>query len=286
TSTISITDLAKDLKRPQDFCGMHFFNPVHRMPLVEVIRGEKTSDEAIAKTVKYALQMGKTPIVVNDCPGFLVNRVLFPYFNGFAKLIEDGVDYQRVDKVMEKFGWPMGPAYLLDVVGIDTGAHAAKIMADAFPDRMEMNGKTIIDCMYEKERFGQKNGVGFYKYEMDRRGRPKKIVDEQTASIISAVVKNNVDITDEQIIERMMIPMIFECARCLEEKIVNTPQEVDMGLLLGLGFPPFRTGALKYADRIGAQNLLKLSEQYLSIGQMYAPTEGIRKLATENKTYY
>lgn len=286
TSTISITELAKDLKNPENFCGMHFFNPVHRMPLVEVIRGEKTSDAAIARTVQYALQMGKTPIVVNDCAGFLVNRVLFPYFNGFAKLIEDGVDYQRIDKVMEKFGWPMGPAYLLDVVGIDTGSHAAKIMADAFPDRMNMDGNTIIDIMYKKDRFGQKNGKGFYKYELDRRGRPKKLVDGEANAIIKSVVKNEVQITDEEIVERMMLPMIFECARCLEEKIVATPQEVDMGLLLGLGFPPFRTGALRYADTIGAAHLVKLSEKYSSVGAMYAPTEGVRALATENKTYY
>ena len=286
TSTISITELAKDLKHPENFCGMHFFNPVHRMPLVEIIRGEKTSEEAIARTVQYANQMGKTPIVVNDCAGFLVNRVLFPYFNGFAKLIEDGVDYLRIDKVMEKFGWPMGPAYLLDVVGIDTGAHAAKIMAQAFPDRMQMEGNTIIDVMYENKRFGQKNAVGFYKYEKDRKGRPKKITDETTNVLIKKVVKKTLDITDEEIIERMMLPMIFECARCLEENIVNTPQEVDMGLLLGLGFPPFRAGALSYADSIGADKLLKLADKYAAIGGMYNATEGITKMAAENKTYY
>jgi 3-hydroxyacyl-CoA dehydrogenase/enoyl-CoA hydratase/3-hydroxybutyryl-CoA epimerase/enoyl-CoA isomerase len=161
TSTISITELAKDLKRPENFCGMHFFNPVHRMPLVEVIRGEKTSDATIAKTVQYALQMGKTPIVVNDCAGFLVNRVLFPYFNGFNKLIEDGVDYQRIDKVMEKFGWPMGPAYLMDVVGVDTGDHAASIIGDAFPDRMKMDSETIVQVMHKENRLGQKMGLVF-----------------------------------------------------------------------------------------------------------------------------
>lgn len=286
TSTISITELASALEHPENFCGMHFFNPVHRMPLVEVIRGEKSSDEAIARTVKYAIQMGKTPIVVNDCAGFLVNRVLFPYFNAFGKLIEDGVDYIRIDKVMEKFGWPMGPAYLMDVVGIDTGAHAAKIMADAFPDRMKMDGKTIIDIMYEQKRFGQKNGVGFYKYEIDKKGKPKKVIDEKTNEIIATVAKGQAQITDEEIVERMMLPMIFECARCLEENIVATPTEVDMGLLLGLGFPPFRAGALKYADRIGAKNILALSEKYTNKGNMYLPTEGLRKQAAENKTYY
>ena len=286
TSTISITDLAKDLKRPDKFCGMHFFNPVHKMPLVEVIRGEKSSDATIAATVKYAMQMGKTPIVVKDCPGFLVNRVLFPYFNGFAKLIEDGVDYRRIDKVMEKFGWPMGPAYLLDVVGIDTGAHAANIMAESFPDRMKMDEKTIMDIMHEKNRFGQKNGVGFYKYEKDRKGRPKKTVDAETDGLIKQVVKNTVDVTDDEIIERMMLPMIFECARCLEEKIVETPMEVDMGLLLGLGFPPFRAGAMKYADSMGLKNLVELEAKYIGLGNMYKATEGMKSMAAEGKTYY
>jgi 3-hydroxyacyl-CoA dehydrogenase/enoyl-CoA hydratase/3-hydroxybutyryl-CoA epimerase/enoyl-CoA isomerase len=286
TSTISITDLAKDLKRPENFCGMHFFNPVHRMPLVEVIRGEKTSDEAIAKTVKYALQMGKTPIVVNDCPGFLVNRVLFPYFNAFGELIADGVDYQRIDKVMERFGWPMGPAYLLDVVGIDTGSHASKIMGDCFPDRMKMEGKTIIDTLYENKRYGQKNGVGFYKYAPDKRGKIKKSVDESVLPLIQSVVKKEVSVTDEEIIERMMLPMIFESARCLEENIVATHYEVDMGLLLGIGFPPFRAGALRYADSIGQKNLVEISKKYSEVGKMYEPTQGIKEMALENKTYY
>jgi len=134
TSTISITYLAEALERPENFCGMHFFNPVHAMPLVEVIRGEKTSDTAIARTVAYASAMGKKPVVVNDCPGFLVNRVLFPYFAGFMGLLKDGADFQQVDKVMEKFGWPMGPAYLMDVVGIDTGNHCEAVMEEGFPE--------------------------------------------------------------------------------------------------------------------------------------------------------
>jgi 3-hydroxyacyl-CoA dehydrogenase/enoyl-CoA hydratase/3-hydroxybutyryl-CoA epimerase/enoyl-CoA isomerase len=286
TSTISITDLAKNLKRPEQFCGMHFFNPVHRMPLVEVIRGEKSSEATIAQTVKYALQMGKTPIVVNDCAGFLVNRVLFPYFNGFNRLIEDGVDYKRIDKVMEKFGWPMGPAYLLDVVGVDTGAHGAAIMGDAFPDRMKMTDETVVEVMLGENRLGQKNGIGFYRYETDKRGKPKKIIDPGVDSVIAKVVKRSAEVTDEEIVDRMMLPMIFECARCLEEKIVNTPQEVDMGLLLGLGFPPFRAGALKYADSVGLKNIVERSEKYIGLGKMYAPTDAFKELAANGKTYY
>lgn len=286
TSTISITKLAEGLSRPDKFCGMHFFNPVHRMPLVEIIRGKQTSEETIAKAVNYALQMGKTPIVVNDCAGFLVNRILFPYFKGFVHLIEDGVDFQKIDKVMEKFGWPMGPAYLLDVVGIDTGVHASKIMAEAFPDRMAYTSKTVLEVMYENKRFGQKNGKGFYEYEVDKKGKPVKKVNNEVYELINSVVKNKKDVSDEEIIMRMMIPMITEASRCLEDKIVNTPVEVDMGLLLGLGFPPFRAGALKYADTVGLKNLEEESKKYVSIGHMYEFTPYMKSLAAENKTYY
>ena len=286
TSTISITKLAEGLARPENFCGMHFFNPVHRMPLVEIIRGAKTSEATIAQGVQYALQMGKTPIVVNDCAGFLVNRILFPYFNGFILLLEDGVDFQRIDKVMEKFGWPMGPAYLLDVVGLDTGAHASKIMADAFPDRMSHESKTILDIMYEQKRFGQKNNLGFYEYELDKKGKPVKKVNPAVYEIIKPTIKKQVEVTDEEIIMRMMLPMIIESSRCLEDKIVESPVEVDMGLLLGIGFPPFRAGALKYADTVGLKKLEAESKKFEALGKLYEFTPFMRSLAAENKTYY
>jgi 3-hydroxyacyl-CoA dehydrogenase/enoyl-CoA hydratase/3-hydroxybutyryl-CoA epimerase/enoyl-CoA isomerase len=286
TSTISITKLAEGLKRPEKFCGMHFFNPVHRMPLVEIIRGAKTSQETIAQAVNYANQMGKTPIVVNDCAGFLVNRILFPYFNGFIFLVEDGVDFQRIDKVMEKFGWPMGPAYLLDVVGIDTGFHASSIMANAFPDRMGFTHKTVLEMMFEQKRFGQKNNLGFYEYEIDKKGKPVKKVNPAVYEMIKPAVKRQIEVTDEDIIMRMMIPMIIEASRCLEDKIVESAVEVDMGLLLGLGFPPFRAGALKYADSIGLKNLEAASQKFHEIGKLYEFTPFMKGLAAENKTYY
>jgi len=184
TSTISISLLAQALKRPENFCGMHFFNPVHMMPLVEVIRGEKSSEVAVATTVAYAKKMGKTPVVVNDCPGFLVNRVLFPYFGGFAKLVSAGVDFVRIDKVMEKFGWPMGPAYLMDVVGIDTGHHGRDVMAEGFPDRMKDDRRSAVDVLYEAKRLGQKNGKGFYAYETDKKGKQKKVADPSVLEVL------------------------------------------------------------------------------------------------------
>jgi 3-hydroxyacyl-CoA dehydrogenase / enoyl-CoA hydratase / 3-hydroxybutyryl-CoA epimerase / enoyl-CoA isomerase len=287
TSTISITRLAEGLKRPQNFIGMHFFNPVHRMPLVEIIRGKNSSDAAVASGVQYALQMNKTPIVVNDCPGFLVNRVLFPYFNGFLFLLEDGVDFQRIDKVMEKWGWPMGPAYLLDVVGIDTGHHASHIMAHEFPDRMGFKGKNVLESMYEAKRFGQKNSKGFYEYELDKKGKPKKVITEAAYSIIKPLIKTQTEVSDEDIIMRMMLPMLIESARCLDEKIVNTPIEVDMGLLLGLGFPPFRAGIFKWADMLGLKLLAEHGQKWQSrFGKLYEFTTSMNEMIKNNSKYH
>ncbi|MBB5320379.1 fatty acid oxidation complex subunit alpha FadB [Marinobacter oulmenensis] len=286
TSTISINKLAENLKRPENFCGMHFFNPVHMMPLVEVIRGEKTSDRAIATTVAYAKAMGKTPIVVNDCPGFLVNRVLFPYFGGFAALLRDGADFQKIDKVMEKFGWPMGPAYLLDVVGMDTAKHANEVMAEGFPERMKADFKSAIDVMFENERYGQKNDKGFYRYEEDRKGKPKKVVDEQTYELIKPVVADQKDFEEEDIIARMMIPLCLETVRCLEDNIVEAPADADMGLIYGIGFPPFRGGALRYIDDMGVDKFVELADKYADLGPLYHPTEKLREMAKNGEKFF
>ncbi|PRD39596.1 UNVERIFIED_CONTAM: fadB [Trichonephila clavipes] len=286
TSTISITSLAKALKRPQNFVGMHFFNPVHMMPLVEVIRGEQSSDEAVAATVKLAQQMGKTPIVVNDCPGFLVNRVLFPYFGGFDLLVRDGADFQAVDKVMEKFGWPMGPAYLLDVVGIDTGVHAAKVMAEGFPERMKPDYKSATEIMFENTRYGQKNGKGFYVYEQDKKGKPKKVVDQTTYELIAPVVGPRKEFEADEIIARLMLPMVNEIARCLEENIVASPAEADMALIMGIGFPPFRGGACRYVDQVGIGNYVALCDKYAHLGKAYEAPQLLRDMAAANKKFF
>lgn len=286
TSTISITELATALEKPEDFCGMHFFNPVHRMPLVEVIRGEKTSEETIATVVSYAQKMGKTPIVVNDCPGFLVNRILFPYFGGFAALLRDGANFENVDKIMEKFGWPMGPAYLMDVVGIDTGVHAQAVMAEGFPDRMSQDFDSAIELMYKEERYGQKNNVGFYTYETDKKGKPKKVSDEKAHELVASVATGSKEFDDQEIIDRLMIPMCLETVRCLEDGIVDTAAEADMGLVYGIGFPPFRGGALKYIDDMGTAEFVALCDKYSDLGNLYAPTDRLREMAKNNEKFY
>ncbi|KKK90864.1 hypothetical protein LCGC14_2718720, partial [marine sediment metagenome] len=237
TSTIRIDELATALEKPENFCGMHFFNPVPKMPLVEIIRGEKTSEQTINAVVDYALKLGKSPIVVNDCPGFFVNRVLFPYFAGFSKLVVEGADFAKVDKVMENvFGWPMGPAYLLDVVGIDTAYHCTGVMADGFPERMSRAEKDPVTIFANEKRFGQKNKAGFYQYAPDRRGRLKKAQDPQAVELLSAITDAPKEFDKQEIIDRCMVPMINEVLLCLQENIVASPQEADMALIYGIGF--------------------------------------------------
>ena len=280
TSTISITGLAKNLKRPEQFCGMHFFNPVPKMPLVEIIRGEKTSPETIASAVQYASQMGKTPIVVNDCPGFLVNRVLFAYFTAFNRLVRDGVDFVRIDKVMEKWGWPMGPAYLLDVVGVDTAQHASAVMAKGFPDRMPLASTDSVSLLYEAKRYGQKNGKGFYTYSVDTKGKPKKEVNPEIYSVLGQnPATMNTTITDQEIIDRLMLPFILESTRCLEEKIVEEAHELDLAMLSGLGFPPFRGGPMRFAESLGAGTVIEKAAHYeKTFGPLYSVTAGMKEV--------
>ncbi|WP_154115076.1 fatty acid oxidation complex subunit alpha FadB [Vibrio cincinnatiensis] len=287
TSTIPINLLAKSLKRPENFCGMHFFNPVHRMPLVEIIRGEKTSDDTINRVVAYAAKMGKSPIVVNDCPGFFVNRVLFPYFGGFSLLLRDGADFTQIDKVMErKFGWPMGPAYLLDVVGLDTAHHAQAVMAEGFPERMGKQDRDVIDVLYEANKFGQKNGQGFYSYSMDKKGKPKKIFSESILPLLTDVCADKQEFDAQTVIERMMIPMINEVVLCLQEGIIASPQEADMALVYGLGFPPFRGGVFRYLDTLGLDNYITMAKQHQHLGAMYHVPSLLLDMAEKGQSFY
>ena len=285
TSTISIDTLAEPLQRPEQFCGMHFFNPVAAMPLVEVIRGEKSSDKTIATVVAYAKKMGKTPIVVNDCPGFLVNRILFPYFGAYSQLIRDGANFRQIDKAMERFGWPMGPAYLLDVIGMDTAVHCQGVMAAGF-DRMALGFESAIDALYGRQQLGQKTGSGFYRYEIDKKGKPIKLENPQIDELIATVQNTEREFADQEIVERMMIALCLESVRCLEDGIVATAIEADMALVLGLGFPPFRGGPLRYLDSLGLAQFCKLAGKYEDLGAIYTVTDKLRQMSDNGASFY
>ena len=286
TSTISIDFLAENLARPHLFCGIHFFNPVQAMPLVEIIRGSKTSDDTIARAVAYALSLRKTPIVVNDCPGFLVNRVLFPYFHGFNLLLQDGVSMERIDKVMENFGWPMGPAYLADVIGMDTMVHADDGLQAGFPERMTHANGYVLKTLLDANLLGQKNGEGFYQYTTDENGRRVKLPSAIAQALIDQAVQRHVEVSDEDIIYRMMIPMCTESVRCLDENIVNSAAELDMALLMGLGFPKFRGGAIRYLDAIGTAKFAEIAAQYADLGGLYQLTEELAARAAKGSKVY
>lgn len=285
TSTISVDSLATALKKPERFCGMHFFNPVPLMPLVEVIRGQETSKETIASTVAYAKALGKTPIVVNNCPGFLVNRILFPYFGAFSTLVHEGADFRQIDRVMEEFGWPMGPAYLLDVVGIDTAVHAQAVMASGFA-RMELGFESAIDKLYAQGDLGQKSGRGFYEYVVDENGRASKLPNPEIDALIAGVSAERRSFSDSEIRDRLMLALCLETVRCLEDGIVETAIEADMGLVLGLGFPKFRGGALRFIDQLGLAEFCKLADSYAHLGSMVAPTAKLREMADAKQSFY
>ncbi|WOH37111.1 fatty acid oxidation complex subunit alpha FadB [Thalassotalea fonticola] len=287
TSTISIDLLAESIAKPERFCGMHFFNPVNKMPLVEVIRGKDTSDDTVAAVVAYAAKMGKSAIVVNDCPGFYINRVLFPYFAGFSQLLLEGADFTAVDKIMEKqFGWPMGPAYLLDVVGLDTADHCTDVMANGFPTRMPKQENDPVKALYNDNRFGQKNGVGFYEYSKDKRGRPQKIASATSIELMSAMCADTIAFDKEEIIARLMTPMVNETIRCLEEGVVDTAAEADMGLIYGLGFPPFRGGPIRYLETVGLQSFIDTADKLTHLGEIYQVTDGLREMAKSGQSYF
>ena len=287
TSSLRIDDIASALARPQDFVGMHFFNPVPMMPLVEVIRGARTSDQAVSTAVGYAVAMGKTPIVVRDCPGFLVNRILTPYINAFVQLVADGADFEAVDRAMEAFGWPMGPAYLQDVVGMDVGAHVGEVIAAGYPQRMPAIERNAVQRMVAHQRYGQKSGAGFYRYERDASGRLRKLAAPEAHALVAAVQpQGRRDFSDAEIVERMMLPMIVEAAHALEDGVVATPAELDMALLLGVGFPAHAGGALKYADWLGLPAVVALCEKHAALGPAYAATPRMRDMAARNGGYY
>jgi 3-hydroxyacyl-CoA dehydrogenase / enoyl-CoA hydratase / 3-hydroxybutyryl-CoA epimerase len=249
TSSLSVTEMSKGHPRPEYFAGMHFFSPVHKMPLVEVIRGEKSSDETIATVFELAKKMGKMPVVVKDGAGFLVNRLLLPYMAEAAFLLAEGMSVEKVDKAyVYQFGMPMGPFELMDSVGLDVCVKVLNIFKKAFPDRVEIP-ELMQKLEKNKSRLGQKTGLGFYKY--DSSGR-KLEVDQSIYAELGVPAPTNT-LSDQECLERGVFAMINECTLALDaDRIVETPHEVDLAMIMGTGFPPFRGGLLKYADSVGA----------------------------------
>jgi len=278
TSTIPITQIAAEAKHPENVVGMHFFNPVDRMPLVEVIRGAKSSDAAMVTVANFARKLGKTVVYCNDGPGFVVNRILGPYMNESGFLLEEGNTIESLDKAMVDFGMPMGPMALLDEVGIDVASKVAVILGDAFGARMESSG--VVEKLYKDGRYGKKNGKGLYVYKDGKRQGP----DASVYKVIGVSSPHPADA--RAVVERMTLAMINEAALILNEKIVATAGELDLAMIMGTGFPPFRGGLLRYADSLGLPYILARLDELTRLGKRFVATEPLRKLAESGKTFY
>ncbi|HSJ10607.1 MAG TPA: 3-hydroxyacyl-CoA dehydrogenase NAD-binding domain-containing protein [Longimicrobiales bacterium] len=282
TSSLSVTERQRALARPADFAGMHFFNPVHRMPLVEVIRGADTSDETVATVVALTRRLDKVPVVVNDGPGFLVNRILAPYLNEAGWLLTEGGDIAQVDRVLKQFGMPMGPIRLLDEVGLDVARHAGAVMAAAFGERLA--APASLTALEQVKLLGRKGGKGFYLYED---GRDTGVNAEIYAALGDAVPTERREIDAQDILDRTLLAMVNEAARVLEDGIVATPGDVDLGMITGTGFPPFRGGLLRWADSLGmAEVLRRLEALEARHGARFTPASLIRERAAEGRGFY
>jgi 3-hydroxyacyl-CoA dehydrogenase/enoyl-CoA hydratase/3-hydroxybutyryl-CoA epimerase/3-hydroxyacyl-CoA dehydrogenase/enoyl-CoA hydratase/3-hydroxybutyryl-CoA epimerase/enoyl-CoA isomerase len=281
TSTISITRMAAAAPAADRFIGMHFFNPVDRMQLVEVIRGKQTSDETTATIVALAKKCKKTPIVVNDCAGFLVNRILFPYMNEAIVLLCEGADMDAIDKAATAFGMPMGPILLHDVVGLDTGWFAGNVIAKAYPDRAVTT--PLVGDLVQRGFLGQKSGAGF---RLHGKKDAKGTVNPELAGLLEKHRVAGAAPSQDELTDRLFLPMLFEAARTLEDGIAKDAADVDMGLILGLGFPPFRGGILRWCDTEGAANIVRRAERFAKLGKRYETPESIRKMASSGDKFF
>jgi 3-hydroxyacyl-CoA dehydrogenase/enoyl-CoA hydratase/3-hydroxybutyryl-CoA epimerase/enoyl-CoA isomerase len=280
TSTISITRMAAAAPDPTRFAGLHFFNPVDRMPLVEVVRGKETSDETTATLVAFAKRVGKTPIVVRDGPGFLVNRILFPYVNEAIALVEEGADPRAVDQAATDFGLPMGPIALCDVVGLDTVLSAGKVIEAAYPERSKSH--RLLAKLVEAGRLGQKSGAGFYSYAKGPRGTD----DPALAPFLQASRTDHRTILADEAMDRMLLPMLTESVRILDEGIVRSAGDLDMGLILGMGFPNWRGGLLRWADAEGLPALAAKLERYAPLGLRFVPPDMFRAMVRDGRRFF
>jgi 3-hydroxyacyl-CoA dehydrogenase/enoyl-CoA hydratase/3-hydroxybutyryl-CoA epimerase len=280
TSSLSINEMATALEKPERFAGLHFFNPVNKMPLVEIVRHDKVSEKTIQSLYKWVLNTKKTPVIVNDCPGFLVNRILAPFLNEAAYLLKEGVSIKDIDSAVLNFGMPMGACRLMDEVGLDVCVHVGKIMEEGLGARAK--ACDLSNLALENDLLGKKNKKGFYLY--DDKGKQLDI-NPQMDEILP---KKSVSMDETTIQMRVFLPMINEAAAILEEKIVDSPSTVDLGLIFGIGFPPFRGGLLKYADAEGLDRVVDAINDFARTvdAERYRLNGYLKSLVDNKKKFY
>lgn len=283
TSTNPIGRLATGLADPSRFCGMHFFNPVRRMMLVEVVRGPATSDRTVATVVAHAKRLGKVPVVVNDSPGFLVNRILMPYLHEAGELLREGVPAERIDRAARSFGMPLGPIELYDMVGLDTAFYAGLVLSAAFGDRIEAS--PVIPALVKAGRLGRKTGAGFYRYAgAGQHARPDGF-DDKAGEVVARYAHAPRASSDREIVDRLFLPMLLEALRVLDEGLVRDVGDVDLAVIHALGFPAFRGGLLAWADSLGAAEIVRRLEPLADLGLRMRPTERLLSHASSGRPF-
>jgi len=284
TSTIDIDVVGQKTSAQERILGTHFFSPAHIMPLVEIVRSDKTSPQTLNTLIQLAKALKKTPVTVGNCVGFLVNRIFFPYGQAAGLLVDHGVDPYRIDQVIYDFGMPMGPFRMSDLAGVDVAKFAGGIMADAYADRTYRS--TLVDHMFEAKRFGQKTGVGYYRYENSKDAKP----DPELKPLLDAARSDagnpaTLDVDDNEIVERIFFGVVNEACRCLEEGIAIRASDIDVASVMGMGFPPYRGGVMKWADSLGANYIHdKLSAWHEAHGPLYAPSDLLASRAASGES--
>ncbi len=278
TSSLPIHQIAEKAQRPENVVGLHYFSPVEKMPLVEVIPHDGTSDETVSTVVEFARKQGKTPIVVKDSAGFYVNRILAPYMNEAAQVLMSGEPIEQLDNALLNFGFPVGPITLLDEVGVDIGAKIMPILVEELGERFK--GPDVFDVLLNDDRKGRKSGKGFYTYK----GK-KKDVDKSVYKLLNLTPESK--LPEKDIAMRCILPMLNEAVRCLDEGIIRSPRDGDIGAIFGIGFPPFLGGPFRYMDQIGIKNLVQIMNEHAQkYGDRFAPCDGLLTRAGLEQSFY
>ena len=283
TSSLPIGGIAAAARRPEQVIGMHYFSPVPRMPLLEIIVTEKTADWVKATALDVGIRQGKTVIIVNDGPGFYTTRILAPLLNEALEILAEGGDIKEIDRAMRQFGYPVGPIALLDEVGIDVGAHVSKVLSPLFAAR-GAQPNTAMERLFQAGYKGRKNNRGFYLYG-DRSGKEKKGVNEEIYVFFGGTKRRKFDAQEIQ--NRLSLAMINEAALCLQEGILQSPRDGDIGAVFGLGFPPFLGGPFRYMDSLGLPKIISLMEELeKQHGQRFTPAPILRDRNAKNQRFY
>ena len=296
TSALPVSELADMTVSPEHVIGLHFFNPVSRMKLVEVVIAKQTSDQTRDRSLSFVRQIGKLPVVVRDSPGFLVNRVLFPYLLEAAELFESGVDAERIDRALVEWGMPMGPLRLIDEIGVDITIDIGNTLEKAYGQRDHV--AAVLLWLRDQQMLGRKTGAGFYKYEgrsqtpndslvQRRRGLHGEPEGAERPDIPPDQHRDpRLRLNEKELTHRLIFLMVNEAARCVEERVVGSPEDADYGMILGTGFAPFRGGPLRFAEHFGLKGIVEELERLARTEEKFTPCEILKKHARDGTKFY